>query len=815
MTVKQQPAFMDWGEASASFDEIQSFVADRDLSGANEAQTRFDIIDRMIKEVLSWHHGDIKVEEHTSGSRKGYIDYILTSGDNCMVIEAKKVGATFPSPTNRKRLKLSGSVLGSGVIGDAIVQVQKYGESTDAGILIVTNGLCWCLFEKEENYKNSYGYFFSPFKDPTDMEALFNIVSLSRVERGSLLSVTNVLPPVEDRLLSIVADADSRVDRNNIADHILPAIDKALHADALLEDSDALKYCFVTTEARTKFDSRLGMHLAETKSPLVLPARRIRKGKRGGPLQQIVETEQSRCTPPVTVIIGPVGAGKSTYLKHFELVSGIDIIAKSKAHWVYIDFEKMGKLGNPRQFIYRCLLEYVAKEHPGHKMDFQNLVEPAYAEEINQMLRGPLAPIKDNEDLLNQKVSEHIAKDYEAIEPYVDKLLQYISSRRLSVVVLDNVDLYEDENLETSVFSEGLALSKRLKLNVIVSIRDTTFIRHKTDSTFDAFELRKLWIDPPPFKAVLSSRLSYSRTVLEGKHVRVPLSNSINLDVPDLGSFFDIVQRSILQGPAGDRIAEFADTNIRKGIELINNFLTSGHIQADRAIASYIKGDTTYSFPEHEIFKGMMLGQWKHYKEKRAECLNLFDARLGTKRLRLLRIILVNFLYSRARSTDTLETPVRDCVLELSSVGASEDQILTCLCQLNKYRIVRNVTAETIVINSTIVLNRCGGYYSQYLCHTFPYAEACLMDTAIDDKDIWSELSEITQRVERCSRIPARMSLRVKRICIFMDYLIELECIALNQFSPDSSLRVMTKIKDHVLQAASIAEKKAKLYCSS
>lgn len=815
MTASEQATVnRDWGEASVAYDEIAYYAKGRKLSAASEAQTRFDVIDRMIREVFSWRFGQITVEESTAGTRKGYIDYALRSGDDCIIVEAKKAGTAFPSPTRRRQLKLSGSVLGAGPIAKAIQQVQDYAGVKDADVLVVTNGLCWCVFARQDRYDDSYASLFFPFKDSEDAESLFDHLSIVEVEKGSLRAITNVLPIAEDRLLKVVADADARVDRNNIADFILPALNNALYADALLQNPTALKHCFVTTEARSKFDSHLGMHLADVKTPLVLPARRIKTGKAYGELHKTVETAAPSHAPPVTLIVGPVGAGKTTYLKHFEQVSGAKVIAETKAHWIYIDFEKMGRLKDPRKFMYRALLDYLGADHPGHAMDFKGLVEPAYGADIDTLSRGPLAPIRNNQPLFKQKVSEHILKDYEAVEPYVDKLMKCLVQRVLCVVILDNVDLHEDDKLETTVFAEGLALSKRLRCNIIVAIRDRTYVRHKTDPTFDAFELRKLWLDPPPFKAVLSSRLTYSRAILKGKHVRVPAYESKHLDVPDLSLFFDIVQRSILQGHTGDNIACFADTNIRKGLELVTNFLTSGHIQADRAIASYLKGETSYYFPNHEIFKGTMLGQWKYYKEGRAECVNLFDSGMTGRRLRLLRLLVVNFLYERARVADKFETTVSDCVSELSAVGASELQIVDSLQFLAKNRLVRTVTAEEIAGNSTVVLTRCGGYYSQFLCSSLPYVEACLMDTAIDDRDTWLDLLDLTQRIERGASPPERMTLRVERAKIFLTYLSTLEALMLEQFPLGSPLWAVKIIARRVLAEARRAEWKVHKYYS-
>jgi len=246
----------------------------------------------------------------------------------------------------------------------------------------------------------------------------------------------------------------------------------------------------------------------------------------------------------------------------------------------------------------------------------------------------------------------------------------------------------------------------------------------------------------------------------------------------------------------------------------VTNFLTSGHIQANRAISSYLKGKKDYNFPDHEIFKGMMLAQWKHYREGRAECLNLFDSRHGSRRLRLLRLFLVRFLYERARSADSLQTPVRECVLALSGIGASEGQIIETLEQLIDYRIIRTVTSEDVAGKSTIVLTQCGGYYCQYLCRTFPYAEACLMDTAIDDKTAWTELSDLTVRIEGCGSVSDRMNLRVERMQIFTDYLYTLEKEALDKEPDESPLFIMQQVAHDIMNEAQRAAGKAAKYYS-
>ena len=53
----------DWAHASEPFDELKRTVGALDLASANEAQTRYDVIDGFIRDVLAWQPGQVKVEE--------------------------------------------------------------------------------------------------------------------------------------------------------------------------------------------------------------------------------------------------------------------------------------------------------------------------------------------------------------------------------------------------------------------------------------------------------------------------------------------------------------------------------------------------------------------------------------------------------------------------------------------------------------------------------------------------------------------------------------------------------------------------------
>ena len=383
-------------------------------------------------------------------------------------------------------------------------------------------------------------------------------------------------------------------------------------------------------------------------------------------------------------------------------------------------------------------------------------------------------------------ITEHIKNDFDAVEPFVNKVFKYLSQTQLCVLVLDNTDLYEDEGLEKLVLSEGLALAKNLLCNVIVSIRDTTYVKHKNDSIFNAFELKKIWLDPPPFKEVLARRLSFSALVLKNHKAKIPFSKGMVLTVPDLSKFFEIVQTSLLSGAAADFIESFGGQNIRRGLGIVINFLNSGHIQADRALNAYLTSDTNYTFPFHEVFKGSILGQWKYYKESRSpECINIFDSRLNSKRLRLLRLYILGYLYTNAQSEETTVVAAAKCIEIFSKIGASTRQTLFVLKDLIKYQLIKETNSAEVNKDSHIFITKSGAYYFISLGTRLSYVEACLHDTTLDDLDVWHELSAITQSIEGEQDIAKKMNLRKERVKLFSNYLKLIEDEGSNLLGPD------------------------------
>lgn len=304
------------------------------LADANEAETRLKVIDEIIFTVLGWNKEDLKVEERVSedGQTK-FADYILRTLSTAILIEAKRIGTAFSLPSNRTRLKLGG-VLQEGEVGAAIKQARDYCRKKSIPFAVATNGGAWIVYPAirtdQITFEESEAYIFRDLNDIKNRFVDFwEILSRERVIDGNLeneLLKSSCLTETFRRLRDTLPEPGYRLGRNALYDYIEPAVTEALTDEALLENIEALDACYVKTSERLKYDNRLQMHIRDPKPPLGHTTIRIRGRKQ----QQKVETtiDGIRCLGPqrFIVLLGPVGAGKTTFLHYTRKISAAKAI---------------------------------------------------------------------------------------------------------------------------------------------------------------------------------------------------------------------------------------------------------------------------------------------------------------------------------------------------------------------------------------------------------------------------------------------------------------------------------------------------------
>jgi len=763
--------------------EIETTFSHLRLWEGNEAETRRKVIDQMLTEVLGWDPvKDMKYEERNLSIGTGeiqYADYVVRTASTAFLVEAKRAGVAFELPQNRKSGKLGG-FLSLGQVGEAITQATSYARELSIPFAVVTNGSSWIVFPAVRTdgvkFEDSQAVIFRDLHDLKDRFVDFwELLSRQRVVEGNLEAT--LLRSFSDqphrRLLSVIRDSGFRLGRNSIYEYIEPAVNAAFTDEMILADREGLAFCYVKTSERVKYDRRVQMHIGDTRPNLDRKTVRPRRSTNEKVLDNHVASPLG-LPKKFILILGPVGAGKTTFLQYTRWVSAAEDI-NGKVIWIYVDFKKATNQDNPRSFIYRALLDYIEGPNDFSLGDWKAVVQHAYKQYIRTQQHGALSLLFENDEKeFWNTISKEIAAERGAIEPYVEKVLTYAAKTHSVYLVIDNADQIEAEEFQKAIFLEAQACARRIEANVIISLRESTYAKYKESPAFDAFQVDALYIDAPQIRPVLSRRFSYAKKVLGEKRVTISAESGVKFVVDDLSAFFDIVSASVLGEKCGYMVELLSAGDVRRGLRLIREFLASGHTQSDIALWSHVKKEN-FSFSPHEFFKGSVFGQRKFYREEDSLIPNIFDSRLGRKNLSLLRLSVLSYLYGFTNQSDTYEgTQVELISSDLFTVGVCEADVMQVLEDLFHFRAIRTIDAASLNPRSIIMLTRFGGYLVKELSHKFSYLEPCALDAEIFDQDNWDRLVQITEDINS-ARSMDRINRRVDRVRAFVAILANCE----------------------------------------
>ena len=387
--------------------ELIARLSDIRVSGGNEADTRFQIIDEILTSILSWDRTDFQQEKRVSeDGQESYLDYLIVTAQTSLLVEAKRAQIDFSKLPNIHRAPLKGSWV-KGDLGKAIHQARDYGRKRGVGFCAVTNGDAWIVFPVNRrdlvSFEDTFAAIFPDAETAlnADADVFRNLLSREAVIDGSLEQelLGGDSNQLDNRRLNRIYDTSySKLSRTTMFASIEDEIVTAFSEELVAKNPELLEKAYVETADRIKFDERLKM--AVLRRDQVINTRPMRPVGRSGvaATAEKVLTTRVKSQPVALLTLGLVGAGKTTFLKYVETVSGYDLFAQSgsapKAHWLYIDFKTFSKSVSPRDYIYDAVFSYI-KENAALG-DYETTIKKAYDEEINALTRGPLAVMRDD-----------------------------------------------------------------------------------------------------------------------------------------------------------------------------------------------------------------------------------------------------------------------------------------------------------------------------------------------------------------------------------------------------------------------------------
>jgi len=762
--------------------DIIDVASGLELHSANEATTRLKIIDRIIFEVLGWQHSDVEVEEHIrEDGVSEYADYVLRTAMTALVIEAKKIGNSFENiETSRSQEKVN--VFTRSAAGPAILQARDYARKLGVPFATVTNGNQWIVFAASRTdqvtFESSTAIIFPSLEVALkeNIDEFQQLLSRDAVIAGNLEhKLTGRLEnqSARQRLNDHYKESFSKIKRQSIFHLIEDEISTAFSEDIVFSSPELLEKLYVNTPDRTRFDTRIEMHIQKRRSAFSEKGKSGTKAFDARSVAKKVASASERIKPIAVIVLGTVGSGKTTFLQHTRYVKNKEYFEQSKTspypHWLYVDYKAFIPSSDSAEFLYSALFSYIQKDP--FLSDLDKCIKHAYSEEIAAMSRGPLK-LLDDEAEKKKKISEFLIDEFSKRNNFVDKVLSYSSSQKPIFLIIDNVDQFEEEEVHKRIYGDATAIAFKNNLNLFISLRDATYVSNRNLPLFDAFDFDPIYVDPPIIEAVLSRRFFVAKQLMENKRCSFTAENGAEFKIENKAIICELIQQSVLGTEVGRLIEVMATADIRLALRMTRQFLRSGYTSTGKALETYHKTGK-YTFPIHEALRAIMLGSSNVYSDEFSDVGNPLDAKIDKTECQLLRLYIMTAMVNLSSNPRFRSYAGADIQQNLRNIGYGDDIVQRVLSDLCRFRYLLTTSHSAPDFDSDFLPSRFAGYVVRELLANFAFLENLMTDTFIPDKSVWTEIYDLTAAIYDERHPNKRLTIRKKRVSIFFAYMLE------------------------------------------
>ncbi|CAO3424532.1 hypothetical protein [Azospirillum argentinense] len=748
----------------------------------NEAQNRFQFVDRLLMECLGWEQPYIEVERFDDSG--GRADYLFGKPVKA-ALEAKREAVKFdllPAAKPAAVRKLRPLVASSKPLLDACVQVIQYCVLHGAQIAIVCNGPQMIIFQATipgQSPLDGECYVFDGFA------AYLNHFPLL----WKLLSPEGVLENRAHRDLAlhrnprIPAKAATAIGEPLAYRYRTPFQENLRSLASILLDniednpdvkSDFYKECYVPLEANNR-------HLLLSKN--IIAARYKRVGDSGiAPAAMTTSVDNGRVhvdndvlatalgSKPI-VVIGDVGVGKTSFFENlYEQISKDE---KQKTLYIHVNLGKTATLAkNVKEHILVSVPEIMRKNY-NIDIDNSQFVDEIYSDDIIRFDSGVEGRLKSVSPIDYERAKiAFLSSKVKNRDLHLKAALSYLLriKKKQIMIVIDNAD-QRSFDTQQEAFLIAQELSETRSTLVFVALRPSTFYQSKLTGALSGYQNRVLTISPPPADEVIRKRITFAVRVAEGKTAPAALEG-VYLNIKSVVLFLTATLRSI-KSNADIRtfLSNITGGNTRLVIELITTFCGSPNVESERIVRiEEESGD--YKVPLHEFAKHALLGEYTYYNPTSSfVACNIFDISTPDPKEHFLCVLIVAYLTAPlgVKDNDGFVTAV-NVLKEMNRLGFVDDQVRHALKRLATRRLIETphghyrelkVPEEQAPDAFHFRATSIGVYHIRFWAGSFAFLDAVSIDTPIFDETVrnvvfrFAESLEISERFAKTEQFKA------------------------------------------------------------
>jgi hypothetical protein len=393
---------------------------------------------------------------------------------------------------------------------------------------------------------------------------------------------------------------------------------------------------------------RAAMPNAELKAKLIedtaSPSEIVKVLKRGKQLEH-----------QVLLIVGNVGAGKTTFIDRLKLVS-LPPEVRDRTLWVHFNMNVAPV--SPTE-IYNWLrlqiIEGCRAASPEWDFDDLDVWMKLYAVEVNKFNKTIGKLLKNSRGEYNIKLASMLEELDRDISRRAMCHARFCANERgkLLVIVLDNCDKRtRDEQL--LMFEAAQWLQKEFKGLVVLPLREETYDNHRDQPPLDtALKDLVFRIEAPLFHQVLVRRLQLAFDELsQGKtshRFSLPNGFHVDYDASDQAFFLTAIASAVFHYDRQIRrlIIGLAGKNMRRALEIFLEFCNSGYIGED-LILKIIQREGNFLIPLEVVVTVLVRMNRRFYDGDYSYVKNVLAANAEDSRLNYFcRLIILNWLRQR------------------------------------------------------------------------------------------------------------------------------------------------------------------------
>ena len=729
----------------------------------NEADTRHQILDRIVHECLGWDHAHTRVERRLNDE---YSDYEL--GDPAKVlIEAKRSGLYFDIPIEPNKHGIVRSLRSicalSKEFKSAFEQAHRYCADRGIQIGVVSNGTQTVVFlgVRNDGIPPADGKCLL-FNGLDQLEQYFprlwQAISPNSPDRQVLLSelASSVPTGVPQKLSSYIPGypsfrypSESQQSLRTLSDLLIedapntPSVRHRFYEECYCESGALAKESLV---GKNILSARYAAMFSPSEQSPTLQQVRAKPDDKFGLSSEVVAEALGR--RPI-VIIGDVGVGKTSFIRHLVYVKAADEIQNSI--FLYIDLGIQANLGQELHYFFIQEIENQLVHEHGVDLHEDSFVRGVYHGDLMRFERGIYGKLKETApdkyldkqiDFLAELTSDRVSHLQRSIRHLVH------GRRKQLVLAIDNADQRSLQD-QQEAFLAAQEFAARWEALVLISLRPRTYFTSKASGSISAYPQRILTISPPRIDLVLEKRLKFSLDLAEG---RLPLDrlDGISIRLDSIALFLKSLLHSLKRNrDITELLSNITGGNIREVLELVKGFIGSSNVDSDKII-DIMRRDGEYVIPLHEFSKQALLGEYSNYDARSSIAYNLFDVRYPDRKEHFLSPLIIGFVASdsSAKSPEGF-IGTGDIVSEMQSHGFVHDQIEHALRRMTNKKLIE--TTERITFDEGLQglvgemplafrVTTVGVYHIQRWAPTFAYLDAMLFDTPIFDENIRGRL---------------------------------------------------------------------------